>query len=96
MLQFVVNTIFSPKLLKSILHGQQNNIKKMKKIHFDNYEKSNYWNSLIIFALIFILIGIFEPFQVENSKIRSDISITILWCLRTRILVRIRPVGPEK
>ena len=46
----------------------------MKKIHFDNYEKNNYWNSLIIFAIIFILVGIFEPFQIENPTIYKYIS----------------------
>ena len=46
----------------------------MKKIHFNSVGISNYQNSLLIFTIIFILVGIFEPFQIENPKIYKYIS----------------------
>ena len=46
----------------------------MKRIHFDNLGKKNYWIILIILSLIFILIGVIEPFEFENEKIYKYIS----------------------
>ncbi|MBT3547952.1 MAG: hypothetical protein HN487_09730 [Flavobacterium sp.] len=46
----------------------------MKKIHFHNLGKKNYWILLIIFSLVFILVGIFEPFEFENEKTYKYIS----------------------
>ena len=46
----------------------------MKKIHFDNLGKRNYWIILIFLSLIFIIIGIFEPFEFENQKVYKYIS----------------------
>ena len=40
----------------------------MKRIHFDNLGKGNYWIILIILSLI-LGIGIAEPFEFENEKI---------------------------
>ena len=46
----------------------------MKKIHFDNLGKRNYWIILIFLSLNFIIIGIFEPFEFENQKVYKYIS----------------------
>ncbi|MDF4223564.1 hypothetical protein PXC01_18350 [Maribacter sp. M208] len=46
----------------------------MKRIHFDNLGKKNYWILLIILSLIFIFIGLIEPFEFENKKIYKYIS----------------------
>ena len=48
----------------------------MKKIHFDNLGKKNYWIVLILLSLIFILVGFFEPFEFENPKIYKYLSVT--------------------
>ena len=48
----------------------------MKKIHFDNLGKKNYWIILILLSLIFILVGFFEPFEFENPKIYKYLSVT--------------------
>ncbi|WP_150452662.1 hypothetical protein [Arenibacter lacus] len=48
----------------------------MKRIHFDHLGKGNYWIILIILSLIFIVIGIVEPFEFENEKIYKYISAT--------------------
>ena len=48
----------------------------MKRIHFDHLGKGNYWIILIILSLIFIVIGIAEPFEFENEKIYKYISAT--------------------
>lgn len=46
----------------------------MKRIHFDNLGKNNYWVLLIILSLIFIFIVQIEPFEFENKKIYKYIS----------------------
>jgi hypothetical protein len=46
----------------------------MKQIHFDHLGKGNYWITLIILSLIFIVIGIVEPFEFENERIYKYIS----------------------
>jgi hypothetical protein len=48
----------------------------MKRIHFDHLGKGNYWITLMILSLIFVIIGIIEPFEFENDKIYKYISIT--------------------
>ena len=48
----------------------------MKRIHFDHLGKGKYWIILIILSLIFIVIGIAEPFEFENEKIYKYISAT--------------------
>ena len=48
----------------------------MKKIHFYNLGKKNYWIILIFLSLIFILVGFFEPFEFENLKIYKYMSVT--------------------
>lgn len=48
----------------------------MKRINFDHLGKGNYWVILIILSLIFIVIGITEPFEFENEKIYKYISAT--------------------
>tara|TARA_R110002111_G_C5682193_1_gene343883 strand:- start:21 stop:440 length:420 start_codon:yes stop_codon:yes gene_type:complete len=48
----------------------------MKQIHFDNLGKKNYWILLIFLSLIFIFIGLIEPFEFENEKIYKYISAT--------------------
>lgn len=47
----------------------------MKKIHFENLGKKNYWIILILLSLIFILVGFFEPFEFENPKIYKYLSV---------------------
>ncbi len=46
----------------------------MKRIHFDNLGNKNYWILLIILSLIFIFIGLIEPFEFENQRIYKYIS----------------------
>lgn len=48
----------------------------MRRIHFEHLGKGNYWIILIILSLIFIVIGILEPFEFENEKIYKYISAT--------------------
>lgn len=46
----------------------------MKRIHFDHLEGFNIWMFIVILSLVFILIGIFEPFYLENTRIYKYIS----------------------
>ena len=46
----------------------------MKRIHFDNLGKKNYWILLIFLSLILIFIGLIEPFDFENEKIYKYLS----------------------
>ena len=48
----------------------------MKRIHFDHLGKGNYWIILIILSLIFIVIGITEPFEFKDERIYKYISAT--------------------
>ena len=48
----------------------------MKRIHFDNLGKNKYWIIIMILALIFILIGFFQPFEIKNPKIYKYLNVT--------------------
>lgn len=48
----------------------------MKRIHFDNLTKNKYWIIIMILALIFILVGIFQPFEIKNPKIYKYLYVT--------------------
>lgn len=46
----------------------------MKRIHFNNLGKDFYWLILIILSLVLVLVGLFEPFEIENPKLYHLIS----------------------
>tara|TARA_R110002049_G_scaffold60934_1_gene163027 strand:+ start:241 stop:663 length:423 start_codon:yes stop_codon:yes gene_type:complete len=46
----------------------------MKRIHFDNLGKNNFWIILILLSVIFIIAGVFKPFKIENEKVYDYIS----------------------
>ena len=46
----------------------------MKKIHFDNLNKSWFLRTILILSIIFLLVGIFEFIPFENPKINKRIS----------------------
>ncbi len=46
----------------------------MKRIHFDNLRKNNYWIILIILSLISMLVGITEPFGFEDQRVYKFIT----------------------
>jgi len=48
----------------------------MKRIRFDNLGKNKYWIIIMILALIFILIGFFQPFEIKNPKIYKYLNVT--------------------
>ena len=48
----------------------------MKRIRFDNLCKNKYWIIIMILALIFILIGFFQPFEIKNPKIYKYLNVT--------------------
>jgi len=57
----------------------------MKKIHFDNLRKNNFLIIILILSLILILIGFFQPFEIENQKVYKYLNVvgfllqTIYW-----------------
>jgi hypothetical protein len=42
----------------------------MKRIHFDNL-RSWFWIGLMLLSMVFILVGFFEVFNFENSKVHK-------------------------
>jgi len=48
----------------------------MKKIHFDNLRKNNYLIIIMILSLVFILVGFFQPFEIENPKVYKYLNVT--------------------
>lgn len=49
-------------------------IEQMKRIHFENLGKRNLWSLLVAFSVIFVLLGILEPYNFENPKIYNYVS----------------------
>lgn len=47
----------------------------MKKIHFENLSTQKFWIILMVLSLIFILLGLFEPFEIENPKVYKFFSL---------------------
>ena len=47
----------------------------MKKIHFDNLNKQNYWKYILIVAVAMIFAGMFKPVNTVNDKIYTALSI---------------------
>lgn len=43
----------------------------MKRIYFDNLSKEKFWLLFLILSLVFVLIGLFEPFGIENTGFRK-------------------------
>lgn len=48
----------------------------MKRIYFDNIGENNYWKFLMFLSLIFILVGVFEPFGLKDVRFYKYISAT--------------------
>ena len=47
----------------------------MKRIHFDNLNiRKWFWIAIMMLSLIFILVGTFEVFEFDNSKLNKRIS----------------------